>query len=95
MLERTGGGGGAAALSGGIVYLGGGTRLQKACGIDDTPENMKTFLAAALGPGVDEQKLDAYCDGSVAHFEWLEACGVPYKDAFWNQPAGRSRTMTH
>ncbi|MGN5238284.1 MULTISPECIES: FAD-dependent oxidoreductase [unclassified Rhodococcus (in: high G+C Gram-positive bacteria)] len=86
VLERTGGGGGAAALSGGIVYLGGGTRLQKACGIDDTPANMKAFLASALGPGVDEQKLDAYCDGSVAHFEWLEACGVPYKEGFWNQP---------
>lgn len=86
VLERTGGGGGAAALSGGNVYLGGGTRLQKACGFDDTPENMKTFLAAALGPGVDEDKLDVYCAGSVAHFDWLEACGVPYKDGFWPQP---------
>jgi len=86
VLERTGGGGGAAALSGGIVYLGGGTRLQKACGFDDTPEQMKTFLAAALGPGVDEDKLDVYCEGSVDHFEWLEACGVPYKESFWSQP---------
>lgn len=86
VLERTGGGGGAAALSGGIVYLGGGTRLQKACGFDDTPENMKTFLAAALGPGVDEAKLDVYCEGSVDHFDWLESCGVPYKEGFWSQP---------
>lgn len=86
VLERTGGGGGAAALSGGIVYLGGGTRLQKACGFDDTVENMKTFLAAALGPGVDENKLAEYCEGSVAHFDWLEACGVRYKDGFWSQP---------
>ena len=86
VLERTGGGGGAAALSGGIVYLGGGTRLQKACGFDDTPENMKAFLAAALGPGVDEAKLDVYCEGSVDHFDWLESCGVPYKEGFWSQP---------
>ncbi|MBF0661518.1 FAD-dependent oxidoreductase [Rhodococcus sp. (in: high G+C Gram-positive bacteria)] len=86
VLERTGGGGGAAALSGGIVYLGGGTRVQKACGFDDTPENMKTFLAEALGPGVDQDKLDVYCDGSVQHFEWLEACGVRYKESFWSQP---------
>ncbi|MEE2032296.1 FAD-dependent oxidoreductase [Rhodococcus chondri] len=86
VLERTGGGGGAAALSGGIVYLGGGTRLQKACGFDDSPENMKIFLAEALGPGVDESKLDEYCRGSVAHFEWLEACGVSYKESFWSQP---------
>ncbi|WP_016694684.1 FAD-dependent oxidoreductase [Rhodococcus rhodochrous] len=86
VLERTGGGGGAAALSGGIVYLGGGTRLQKACGFDDTPENMKTFLASALGPGVDEAKLDVYCEGSVDHFDWLESCGVAYKEGFWSQP---------
>lgn len=86
VLERTSGGGGAAALSGGIVYLGGGTRLQQACGFDDTPENMKAFLAEALGPGVDEDKLDAYCEGSVQHFDWLEACGVRYKESFWSQP---------
>lgn len=85
VLERTGGGGGAAALSGGIVYLGGGTRIQKACGFDDTVQDMKAFLTEALGPGVDEAKLDAYCEGSVAHFDWLESCGVRYKEGFWPQ----------
>ncbi|MBS9373992.1 3-oxosteroid 1-dehydrogenase [Rhodococcus sp. B50] len=94
VLERTGGGGGAAALSGGIVYLGGGTRLQKACGFDDTPKNMKSFLAAALGPGVDEDKLDAYCEGSVGHFDWLEACGVPTRRASGRSQDGSARWAT-
>ena len=50
VLERTGGWGGAAALAGGFVYLGGGTPIQKACGFEDSVDNMRTFLCAAMGP---------------------------------------------
>lgn len=86
VLERTGGWGGAAALAGGFVYLGGGTAVQKSCGFDDSVEEMKNFLRAALGPGVDEAKLTDYCEGSVAHFDWLVECGVPFKHTFWGEP---------
>jgi 3-oxo-5alpha-steroid 4-dehydrogenase len=87
VLERTGGWGGAAAMAGGFIYLGGGTPLQKACGFDDTVENMKAFMKAALGPGVDEAKIDAYCEGSVDHYHWLvDECGVPFKESFWGEP---------
>ena len=44
VLERTGSWGGAAAMAGGFIYLGGGTPLQKACGFDDSVENMAAFL---------------------------------------------------
>ncbi|KZM69350.1 FAD-dependent oxidoreductase [Nocardia terpenica] len=86
VLERTGGWGGAAALSGGFIYLGGGTALQRALGFEDSPENMRTFLLAALGPGADEAKIADYCRGSVEHFEWLVAQGVPFKEEFWGEP---------
>ncbi|QXU54396.1 FAD-dependent oxidoreductase [Rhodococcus sp. LW-XY12] len=86
VLERTGGWGGAASLSGGIVYLGGGTPLQKALGFDDTPENMKAFMLAALGPGTDEAKIIEYCEGSVEHYEWLVDNGVVFKESFWGEP---------
>ena len=86
VLERTGGWGGAASLAGGFIYLGGGTPLQKACGFDDTVDNMKTFMKAALGPGTDEAKIDAYCEGSVDHYNWLVEAGVPFKESFWGQP---------
>ncbi|MFF0500577.1 FAD-dependent oxidoreductase [Nocardia aobensis] len=86
VLERTGGWGGAASLSGGFIYLGGGTPLQKALGFDDTPENMEKFMLAALGPGVDEAKIHDYCQGSVEHFNWLVAQGVPFKEEFWGEP---------
>ncbi|MDX5311087.1 MAG: FAD-dependent oxidoreductase, partial [Rhodococcus sp. (in: high G+C Gram-positive bacteria)] len=86
ILERTGGWGGAAALSGGIVYLGGGTPLQRELGFEDTPENMKTFMLAALGPGADEAKIADYCDGSVEHYRWLTENGVVFRSAFWGEP---------
>jgi 3-oxo-5alpha-steroid 4-dehydrogenase len=87
VLERTGGWGGAAAMAGGFIYMGGGTPLQKACGFEDTVDNMKAFMKAALGPGVDEAKIDAYCEGSVDHYNWLvEYCGVPFKESFWGEP---------
>lgn len=86
VLERTGGGGGAAAMAAGHIYIGGGTRVQKACGFEDSPANMRAFLEVALGPEVDSDKLGVYCEGSVAHFDWLESCGVPFNDSFWGEP---------
>jgi 3-oxo-5alpha-steroid 4-dehydrogenase len=82
VLERTGGGGGAAALSEGIVYLGGGTPIQKACGFEDTPENLYRYLMAACGPEPDEPKIAAYAEGSLEHFEWLVDRGVVFSPTF-------------
>lgn len=59
VLERSGGWGGAASMAGGLIYLGGGTPLQRALGFEDTVENMKAFMKAALRPGTDEAKVDA------------------------------------
>ncbi|WP_024801008.1 FAD-dependent oxidoreductase [Nocardia sp. BMG51109] len=86
VLERTGGWGGAASQAGGFIYLGGGTALQRALGFEDTPENMEKFMVAALGPGVDKEKIHDYCQGSVEHFDWLVAQGVPFKEEFWGEP---------
>ena len=86
VLERTGSWGGAAAMAGGFIYLGGGTGLQKACGFDDSVENMVAFLNAAMGPGADEARIADYCAGSVAHFDWLVDCGVPFNSEFFGEP---------
>jgi 3-oxo-5alpha-steroid 4-dehydrogenase len=83
VLECASGGGGTSALSGGLLYLGGGTPVQRACGFDDTPEEMQKFLAAACGPGVDRDKLERFCKESVAHFHWLVAQGVPFKHSYY------------
>ncbi len=86
VLERASGGGGTSAMSGGLIYLGGGTPVQTACGIDDTPEQMFAFLMAACGPAADEAKVRIFCEESVAHFRWLEEHGVPFKRTFYPEP---------
>ncbi|EGD54568.1 FAD-dependent oxidoreductase [Gordonia neofelifaecis] len=87
VLERTGGWGGAAAMAGGFIYMGGGTPVQKACGFEDSVDDMKAFMKAALGPGTDDAKIDVYCEGSVDHYHWLaDECGVPFKMSFWGEP---------
>jgi len=83
VLECASGGGGTSALSGGLIYLGGGTPVQKACGFEDTPDEMQRFLAAACAPGVDLAKLELFCAQSVAHYHWLVAQGVPFKHSFY------------
>ena len=52
VLELAMTGGGSAALSGGDIYMGGGTDLQKACGFDDTPAAMFDYLMMCGGPSV-------------------------------------------
>ena len=83
MLERAGGAGGTSAMSGGLVYLGGGTAIQKACGFDDTPEEMFKYMMAACGPAADTNLIEPYCAGSLEHFDWLVARGVPFKPEFF------------
>src|SRR5579875_1045924 len=68
VLERTGSWGGAAAMAGGFIYLGGGTPLQKACGFDDSVDNMAAFLNVAMGPGADGDRIAAYCAGRADPF---------------------------
>lgn len=87
VLERAGAPGGSSAMSGGELYLGGGTRVQKACGFDDDADNMYAYLSAALGPHVDEEKLRLYCDGSVEHFEWFCSLGLTFEESLYDAPS--------
>ncbi len=86
ILERASGPGGSSALSGGEIYLGGGTPVQRECGFTDTTRDMAEYLLRALGPDADEEKIRLYSDGSPAHYEWLVAQGVPFKGSLWDNP---------
>jgi 3-oxo-5alpha-steroid 4-dehydrogenase len=86
VLEAAGAGGGTSAMSGGLIYLGGGTPVQEACGFTDSPEEMFRFLMAACGPDPDEAKIRLYCDESVEHYHWLVAQGIPFEPAFSPEP---------
>ncbi len=82
VLERASAGGGSTQYSGGFIYLGGGTRVQKKNGFDDTVEDMYNYLVANT-PKPDLQKIRDYSDGSLAHFEWLETQGIRFNDQFY------------
>src|SRR6476619_1759268 len=70
LLERAAVYGGTSAMAGGHFYLGGGTAVQKATGIEDSAEEMAKYLAAvSQEPELD--KIEAYAHDSVEHFDWL------------------------
>ncbi len=82
VLERASGAGGTTALCSGHVYAGGGTRVQRANEFSDSIEDLYRYLLAC-SPTPDEAKCRRYADNSLAHFEWLEAQGVPFNDGYY------------
>ena len=82
LLERAAVHGGTSSMSGGHFYLGGGTAVQQATGHADSAEAMYNYLVAvSLDP--EHDKIRAYCDGSVEHFDWLEALGFEFERSFF------------
>jgi len=86
LLERAATYGGTSALAGGHFYLGGGTPVQRATGVDDSAEEMYRYLMA-VGLEPEPDKIRAYCDDSVAHFEWLEALGFAFERSLYPEKA--------
>lgn len=82
IFEVSAASGGSTALSSADIYLGGGggTRVQRACGYDDSTEDLFNFLMLAQGDLADEERIRLYAEGSLDHFNWIVGLGVPYKD---------------
>jgi len=89
LFEVASASGGSTALSSAEVYMGGGggTRVQKACGYEDSTEDMFNYMMAAQGDLADEARIRMYCDGSREHFDWLVAMGAKYKDSEYRERA--------
>ncbi|HEY1972317.1 MAG TPA: FAD-binding protein [Pseudonocardia sp.] len=77
VLDRFGGGG-ASAISGGVVYAGGGTSVQRAAGVADTPEAMFEYLRREVAGVVSDATLRRFCAESPAMIDWLAELGVPF-----------------
>ncbi len=86
LLERAAEHGGTSSMAGGHFYLGGGTGVQKALGIEDSAEEMFKYLMA-VSPDPDVAKIRAYCDDSVTHFDWIEALGMQFERSFYPEKA--------
>jgi len=83
IIERATRGGGATALSEGTIYMGGGTRVQKAAGFDDSVEDMTAHVSAAAGPASDPEKVRLYCENSLEHFDFFDSIGLEFKDTYY------------
>jgi 3-oxo-5alpha-steroid 4-dehydrogenase len=81
LIEAASDAGGSTALSSAELYLGGGTRVQKAVGYEDTAEAMYQYLMMANGPQASAEKTRRYCEESVEHFDWLVEQDIPFKDS--------------
>ena len=83
LLERASDGGGSTALSSCEMYLGGsgGTSLQKACGFEDSTENMISYIEKSLEGKGDSKKIKLYAENAADHFEWVKSLGVTYKES--------------
>jgi succinate dehydrogenase/fumarate reductase flavoprotein subunit len=86
VLERAAVAGGTTSMAGGHFYLGGGTAVQKATGHEDSAEEMYKYLVAvSRDPELD--KIRAYADGSVEHFNWLEDLGFQFERSYYPEKA--------
>jgi succinate dehydrogenase/fumarate reductase flavoprotein subunit len=86
VLERAAVAGGTTALAGGHFYLGGGTAVQQATGYPDSVEDMYAYLVA-MSRDPEHDKIRAYCEDSVEHFNWLEDLGVHFERSYYPEKA--------
>lgn len=83
VLEAASDAGGSTAMAGGLIYMGGGTPTQRACGFDDDIEEMYRYLMLASGPDADAAKVRLYCDRTLEHYDWLTRQGVEFKPEYY------------
>ena len=76
-------GGGATAASGGVLYAGGGTRVQKEFGIEDTPDEMFRYLQLETQDVVRTDTLRRFCEESAATVDWLTHLGAKFGGPYW------------
>jgi fumarate reductase flavoprotein subunit len=77
VIESEGVVGGSSRLSGGIL-MGAGTRLQRAKGIEDSPDDMFHEYMAWNAWRLDAAVVRRFCDEAGHTVDWLQDLGVPF-----------------
>lgn len=78
-------GGGATVLSGGVVYAGGGTKVQIQEGETDSPQAMFDYLKLETQGVVRDETLMRFCQQSPANLDWLMSHGVKFSGPVWKK----------
>jgi 3-oxo-5alpha-steroid 4-dehydrogenase len=76
-------GGGATKASGGVIYAGGGTEIQKQAGVEDTPNNMFKYLKLETEGIVKDVTLKDFCQQSPPTIDWMISHGVDLRPTLW------------
>lgn len=71
-------GGGASVKSGGVVYAGGGTKVQESLGEQDSPQAMFDYLNLEIQGVVKDETLMRFCEQSAQNLDWLMSHGVKF-----------------
>ncbi|HEY6255523.1 MAG TPA: FAD-dependent oxidoreductase [Xanthobacteraceae bacterium] len=88
--------GGRAMMSFGGLYIGGGNRMQKAIGVDDTPDKVFADWSRPekpMGRFSDRALVRIYADNNLDLFDWLEQHGIRW-DAYRGAPDRLDRSRT-
>ncbi len=72
-------GGGATVASGGVIYAGGGTAIQKAAGVEDDVENMFNYLKLETGNIISDETLMDFCRQSAPTIDWMIGHGADFR----------------
>jgi succinate dehydrogenase/fumarate reductase flavoprotein subunit len=86
--------GGRAMMSFGGLYIGGGNRMQKAIGVDDSPDKVFADWSRPekpMGRFSDRELVRTYADNNLELFDWLEQHGVKW-DSYRPAPDRRARS---
>ena len=76
-------GGGATEASGGVLYAGGGTWVQKEAGVEDDPDNMFRYLKMETNCIVSDETLRDFCEKSAETVDWLTKYNVDFRSSYW------------
>lgn len=71
-------GGGSSEMSGGVVYAGGGTPVQRECGVQDSPTAMADYLLREVCGLVSEATVRKFCDESIETLDFVARHGVHF-----------------
>lgn len=85
MIAERFAGGGTTLMSGGVIYAGGGTQVQKQLGEDDSPAAMFEYLQKETQGVVADETLMRFCEESPNTIDWLSKHGVKFSGPVWKQ----------
>ncbi len=82
ILEGQARGGGSSAINDGVFTVGGGTRIQRLNGFNETADDFYKYLKVAALPRVPDELVRVFADTAKDLFDFVESLGVVFKEGY-------------